>query len=78
MRRWLVIIARDRPEVWVTWAAFYGGAEQVEVLVERRQGQPWTGRGDRPDRRVPPHRHMDGRTQGFLVIPRPEMVGASR
>ncbi|MBP2672732.1 MAG: hypothetical protein H6Q85_2798, partial [candidate division NC10 bacterium] len=24
MWRWLVIIARDRPELWVTWAAFYG------------------------------------------------------
>jgi len=27
----LVIIARDRPDLWMTWAAFYGGAATVEV-----------------------------------------------
>ena len=78
MRRWLVIIARDRPEFWVTWASFYGGAGKVEVLFDRRQGQPWPGRGDRPDRRTQPHRDTDLQDHGFLVIPRPEMVGASR
>jgi len=45
MERWLVIIARDRPELWVTWASFYGGAEKVEVLLDRRQEQPGTKRG---------------------------------
>jgi hypothetical protein len=77
MPRWLVIIARDRPELWVTWASFYGGAGEVELVVDRRLRQPWTGR-DRPDRRTPSNREIDLQERGFLVIPRPEIVGASR
>ena len=77
MARWLVIIARDRRDLWVTWAAFYGGAETVEVLVDRRQGQPWMERRNRPDRRTLPHRDTTLQARGFLVIPRPEIVGAS-
>ena len=78
MRRWLVIIARDRPELWVTWASFYGGAEAVEVLVDRRQGHSWTDPQNRPERRTLSHRDTDLRKQGFLVIPQPEIVAASR
>jgi hypothetical protein len=78
MRRWLVIIARDRPELWVTWASFYGGAEQVEVLCDRRQGQSGTERRNRLDRRTTPHRDTDLQERGFLVIRRPEMVGTFR
>jgi hypothetical protein len=77
MPRWLVIIARDRPELWVTWTSFYGGAGEVEVVVDRRLSQPWAG-GDRPDRRTPSNREIDLRERGFLVIPRPETVGVSR
>jgi hypothetical protein len=77
MPRWLVIIARDRPELWVTWTSFYGGAGEVELVVDRRLSQPWTG-GDRPDRRTPSNREIDLQERGFLVIPRPEIVGASR
>ena len=78
MARWLVIIARDRPEVWLTWAAFYGGGGEVEVLVDRRQGQPGTRRGSRADRRLLPPRDPVLQERGFLVIPRPDLVGASR
>ena len=78
MQRWLVIIARDRPELWVTWASFYGGAETVEVLVDRRQGQPWTERRGRPDRRARPHCDTALQERGHLVISRPELVAASR
>jgi len=77
MRQCLVVIARDRPELWVTWAAFYGGTGTVEVLVDRRQGLPGTSRGDRPDRRAQPTRDADLRERGFLVIPQSEMAGAS-
>jgi len=78
MQQWLVIVARDRPDLWVAWAAFYGGAETVEVLVDRRQGQPGTERQDRSDRRTHPPCDTDLQARGLLVIPRPERVGASR
>lgn len=52
MPRWLVIIARDRSELWVTWASFYEGTETAEVIFDQRQGQPWTERRNRPDRRT--------------------------
>jgi hypothetical protein len=78
MWRWLVIIARDRPELWVTWASFYGGGVAVEVLLDRRQGQAGSGSGEGRERRVRPSRDTELRRRGFLVIPRPEVVGTSR
>ena len=78
MWRWLVIVAHNRPELWVTWATFYGGAVTVEVLFDRRQGEAGTGRGDGPDRRARPNRATELQERGFLVIPRTELVGASR
>lgn len=77
MARCLVIIARDRQELWVTWATFYGGAENVEVLVDRRQGRPWSEQRDRSDHRAQPSRDPDLQGRGFLVIRRPERVGAT-
>ncbi|MBP1775393.1 MAG: hypothetical protein H6Q86_1399 [candidate division NC10 bacterium] len=68
----LVIIARDRPDLWMTWAAFYGGAATVEVLVDRRQGLPCPKRADRPDRRAHLNRESELQDRGFLVIPRTE------
>lgn len=78
MARYLFIIARDRPELLGTLAAIYGQKAEVEIHFDRRQGQPETGRGDRPDRRARPNRDTDLQDHGFLVIPRPETVGASR
>ena len=77
MGRTLVVIARDRPELWVTWAAFYGGAETVEGLLDRRQGQPWRGRGHHPNRRAQSRRETDLHDHGFIVIPRSSIMGAS-
>ena len=74
----LVIIARDRPELWVSWASFYSGAATVEVLLDRRQGPPGTATGDRPDRRARSTRDTVLRDLGFIVIPRPNPEGASR
>ncbi len=75
MERYLVVIARDRPEVWLTWAAFYAGAGSVEVLVNRRQGKPWAGRGDCPDHRDRLNRETALQEHGFLVIPQSELAG---
>ena len=68
----LVIIARDRPDLWITWAAFYGGAATVEVLVDRRLGLLCVRGADRPDRRANRNRESDLQERGFLVIPRAE------
>ena len=78
MQQWLVVIARDRPELWVTWASFYAGGGTVEVLFDRRQGHSWVGKGERRDRRARSSRDGGVPERGFLVIPRPEIVGASR
>ena len=77
MWRWLVIIARDRPELWLTWASFYGGAVKVEVLLDRRQGEAGTRRGEQPERRARPGGDTELQQRGFLVIPRPELAGVS-
>jgi hypothetical protein len=78
MWRWLVIIARDRPELWATWTCLYGGAERMEVHFDRRQVQGGTGRADAPERRARPKGDVELQERGFLVIPRPDLVGASR
>jgi hypothetical protein len=78
MLQWLVIIARDRPELWATWTAFFGGAERFEIILDRRQGQPGTATGHHPDRRVRPPRDYDVHERGFLVIPLFVFTGASR
>jgi len=78
MGRWLVIISRDQPEQWVTWSCFYGGTGRVEVLLDRRQGPPGTGASDHPERRAQPTHAIALQERGFLVIPRPDLAGASR
>ncbi len=78
MRRWLVIIARDRPDLWVTWASFYGETGEVEVRYDQRQGLPSTERVDRSDRRAHLSRESSLWERGFLVVPRTEKAGASR
>ena len=77
MRRWLVIIARERLDLWVTWGCFYGGAERIDILFDRRHGPPRSGTGDCPDRRArSPHDH-NLRARGFLVSPQCEIIGPS-
>ena len=78
MAHYLVIIARDRPELLGILAVIYGQKGEVEIHFDRRQGQPGTGPGDRPDRRATPHRDTVLQAQGFLVIRRPETAAASR
>ena len=78
MSRYLVIIARDRPELLGTLAVIYGQKGEVEIHFDRRQGPPETGREDRPDRRTPPHRDRVLQARGFLVIRRPERLAVCR
>lgn len=78
MWRWLVIIARDRPELWATWTCVYGSPERMEVHFDRRKGQAGTGTRGGPDRRARPNSDTELEGRGFLVIARPDLVGASR
>ena len=66
----LIIVSRDQPELWARLASIYAHEPDVEVSFDRRQGQPLTGMGDRPDRRSPPHPDTDLQDHGFIVIPR--------
>ncbi len=77
MRRHLVIVARDRPDLWVTWATFYGGAERVEVLLDRRQGPARPG-GHQPERRGRTPRVTALKEHGFLVVPQSDGPDAPR
>lgn len=72
MGRSLVIIARDRPEVWLTWATFYGGAESVQLILDRRHAPPGTRRVGHADRRAQRTRNSDLQERGFVVIPQTE------
>ena len=75
MHRYRIIISRDRPDLLGTLAVLYGQKGEVEILFDRRHGQPWPGRGDRPDRRRDPQREQVLRERGFLVIPRQTSSG---
>lgn len=67
----LIIVSRDQPELWAELTFTYAHEAGVEVRLDRRQGQPLTGMGDRPDRRSPPRPDTDLQDHGFIVIPRP-------
>jgi hypothetical protein len=75
--RWFVIVSRDWSDLWATWSCLYRGAARIEIFFDRRQGQPWTGVGDRPERPARSPRDGDLQAHGFLVIPQPEIVSAS-
>ena len=63
----LIIVARDQPELLALMQRVYADASGVEVRVDRRQGQPWSGPDARPDRRAPRSRDTDLRNRGFIV-----------
>jgi hypothetical protein len=67
----LIIVAREQPELLHALIALYGHEHGVEIRVDQRQGLPWTGTGERPDRRSPPRPDTDLLDHGFIVIPRP-------
>jgi len=77
MERYLVIVSRNRPELLGTLASIYGQKGEVEICFDRRKDQSWTGMGDRPARRSQPSLDTDLQAHGFIVIRRPEVVGAS-
>lgn len=70
MTRYLIIVSRDRPDLLAPLAITYGRRGEAEILFDRRQGQVWTGPGDRPRRRTRSPRQCYLQEHGFLVIPR--------
>jgi len=74
----LIIVSRDRPELFQTLIDTSSQTGVVEILLDRRQGQPETATGDRPDRRARSNRDRVLRDLGFVVIPQPSPGGASR
>lgn len=78
MDRYLVIIARDRPDLLGRLATIYGQKGEVEIHFDRRQGQSLAGPEHGPDRRAAPRRDADLKRRGFLVIRRPAIAFTSR
>jgi hypothetical protein len=67
--RYLVIVARDRPELWRDFRLTYGHADEVEILLDRRESpQRAVSQHDR-HRRSPTRRGSEVAGQGFCVIP---------
>ncbi len=78
MLQWLVVIARDRPDLWATWTALYGGAERFEIVLDRRHRRPRTAQGTRPDRRVRSTSESELQARGYVVISQFVYAGESR
>jgi len=74
----LIIVSRDRPELFQTLVATSSQTGVVEILLDRRQGPSGIATGDRPDRRVRSNHDTVLRDLGFVVIPQPTMGGTSR
>jgi len=68
LSRYLVIVARERPELWRDLRLTYGPSDEVEILLDRREPPRQTlPRTDR-DRRSSLRRHTEVAGQGFWVI----------
>lgn len=78
MWRWLVIIARDRSELWPTWSRLDTHTGRMEIHFDRRCGRRWAGPGECPNRRAQPTPETDLVRRGFLVIPHPDLAATPR
>ena len=74
----LIIVSRNQPELLHALIALYGHEDGVEIRSDRRQGLPWPGMGNQPNRRSPPNADTDLQDHGFIVICRPGTVRSSR
>jgi len=70
MDRCLIVVSRDRPELWQELRQNYAQAEGVEIILDRRQGQQWALSEDGTDRRSLLTVGPDVQGQGFMVVPR--------
>jgi hypothetical protein len=72
MERRLIVVSRNRPELWQELRRNYAPAEGTEVILDRRQWQRWTRPGADGACRPPAPLDMELQSQGFVVIPRPQ------
>ncbi|MBP2672477.1 MAG: hypothetical protein H6Q85_2543 [candidate division NC10 bacterium] len=66
--RSLIIVARERPELWRDLMLTYGATDEVEILIDRRVVSHWTEPGTDRDRRSSLRRRTEVTGQGFCVI----------
>ncbi len=70
MERCLIIVSRDRPDLWQELTQNYAHADEVEIILDRRQGERWTPARESADRRSSTGPGTMMQDQGFVVIPR--------
>ena len=72
--RSLIVVARDRPEVWQALTHRFAADERVRVFFDRREGQrrkqdhPNTPDRGRPDRRRPQSIENDVRYRQYVIV----------
>ena len=66
--RSLLIVARERPELWRDLILTYGPADELEILLDRRGTRHWAGPRTDSERRSSLHRVTEVVGQGFYVI----------
>lgn len=68
----LIIVSRDQHDLRARLTTLYAGEEWIEIRLDRRTGQPWSGTGERADRRVAPRLDPELTAHGFAMIARGE------
>lgn len=69
----LIVVARDRLELWELWRAWFSGIEGVEVILDRRRGErqepvePHDPERPRVDRRRDPAVEDELRSSGSAI-----------
>lgn len=67
------IIARDRPDVWTLWTEWFAGVPEIQLILDRRQGE----RRQRAEARQQEQRRAERRRQqiddevrqtGFAIV----------
>ena len=69
MTRVMIIVSRDRPELYDYFRESFSGIDQVEVIMDRRlPGDPHRGTTEQqPGRRSQPDIYDELRLQGFVI-----------
>ena len=70
MARVMIIIARDRPELYDYFRESFAGIDQIEVIMDRRlpgDPAPTHGMTEQPGRRWQPDIYDELLLQGFVI-----------
>ena len=67
MDRYLIVVARERAELWQELSQRHVGAAEVEVILDRRERR---GAWGVAERRAPLREDTDLARQAFVVVPR--------